>query len=448
MAVRRGVAVGGDGDELRAAAAGARRARPEESRAKLTLSLTPVLCDQLEAPGAVERCVAFLREIRAEIAPARHRGAVGRCRRRSRGRGARALGRRVCRRRRHARAARNSTAACCRRWAGTRAGPPRRRTRSCRCWRSTSRSSCSCESASTRTGHRFGEWGGGFWLPECAYAPWLHGAAGRGGGPRHVRRADRTARPRRRADTCSRTSPTTGRCWCRSIGRSSTSSGATMATRPVPRTATPTGARLHDHHVWANDGSVYDPSARAPAGRRRRARVRRRRCATRLAAVALCVCALDTELLGHWWYEGPLWLEAVIAEAERQGLTLTTLDAEALARHRPDRSRRGMSSHPASSWGAGGDLRTWSAPSVADLAWQAAAPSCTRSWHGRPHPVERALRELLALQSSDWAFLAYRDWAGDYPRQRASGHAAQLDPSTERARPRSRTCATSPRTWS
>ena len=36
------------------------------SRAKLTLSLTPVLCDQLEAPGAIERCVAFLREIRPE----------------------------------------------------------------------------------------------------------------------------------------------------------------------------------------------------------------------------------------------------------------------------------------------------------------------------------------------------------------------------------------------
>jgi len=36
--------------------------------APVTLGLTPVLCDQLEAPGAVERCLAFLREIR----PASH----------------------------------------------------------------------------------------------------------------------------------------------------------------------------------------------------------------------------------------------------------------------------------------------------------------------------------------------------------------------------------------
>ena len=37
-------------------------------RRRVTLSLTPVLCDQLEAPGAIERCRAFLRDVR----PASH----------------------------------------------------------------------------------------------------------------------------------------------------------------------------------------------------------------------------------------------------------------------------------------------------------------------------------------------------------------------------------------
>ena len=37
------------------------------------------------------------------------------------------------------------------------------------------------------------------------------------------------------------------------------------------------------------------------------------------------------------------------------------------------------------------------------------------------------MRELLALQSSDWAFMVTRGLAGDYPRQRASDHAAALD---------------------
>src|SRR5438309_10910763 len=35
-------------------------------RAPITLSLTPVLCDQLEAPGALERCLLFLEEVRPE----------------------------------------------------------------------------------------------------------------------------------------------------------------------------------------------------------------------------------------------------------------------------------------------------------------------------------------------------------------------------------------------
>ena len=33
---------------------------------RVTLSLTPVLCDQLEAPGVGERFLAFLRDVRSE----------------------------------------------------------------------------------------------------------------------------------------------------------------------------------------------------------------------------------------------------------------------------------------------------------------------------------------------------------------------------------------------
>ena len=83
----------------------------------------------------------------------------------------------------------------------------------------------------------------------------------------------------------------------------------------------------------------------------------------------VCVCALDTELLGHHWFEGVQWLDAVLDESARQKLTLTTLDA-ALINHGDDASpapeARGVSS-----WGEGGDLRTWSGPAVADLVWLA-----------------------------------------------------------------------------
>jgi 1,4-alpha-glucan branching enzyme len=40
---------------------------------------------------------------------------------------------------------------------------------------------------------------------------------------------------------------------------------------------------------------------------------------------------------------------------------------------------------------------------------------------------ELAVRELLALQSSDWAFMISRELAGSYPEERANGHLRALD---------------------
>jgi 1,4-alpha-glucan branching enzyme len=46
---------------------------------------------------------------------------------------------------------------------------------------------------------------------------------------------------------------------------------------------------------------------------------------------------------------------------------------------------------------------------------------------GRGPALERAARELLALQSSDWAFITSSGLAGGYPRERVSAHRAALD---------------------
>ena len=70
------------------------------------------------------------------------------------------------------------------------------------------------------------------------------------------------------------------------------------------------------------------------------------------------------------------------------------------------------------SWGEGRDLRTWSATT---LAWTQRSAELAALG---ARPSERALRELLALQSSDWAFLITRGTAGEYPRERAEAHHA------------------------
>jgi 1,4-alpha-glucan branching enzyme len=177
----------------------------------------------------------------------------------------------------------------------------------------------------------------------------------------------------------------------------------------------------HDHRVHRTDGGVYDPEA-ANAEAAEHARDFVARVKARVAKGGICVCALDTELLGHWWYEGVVWLRKVLEEAERQELALTTLDdgLETTDTHPAPRHL------PATSWGTGGDLRTWSGPAAAEIAWQARAAELAVLRSEGP-PSDRTLRELLALQSSDWAFLASTGTAGDYPRERAAAHAAALD---------------------
>ena len=376
----------------------------------LTLSLTPVLCDQLEAPGALARCEAFLAGIRVEshrrdIATARSEGDAGvvaalehsaaqyeRAREQLAGLDLlAALGRHVA----WTSSATHAVLPLLATDAGVRlqlrAGIDAHR-------------------------RRFGAgWRGGLWLAECAYEPWLDGLLMQAGV--HAVCVDLSdvigdhLRPLR--------------------------SPAGPLLVPIDRATIelvwsrggyPGGAAYrnyhaftqHRHRAWSNDGAPYDPARAAQAARRDAADFVARTRA-RLAGGGLAVCAVDTELLGDWWHEGPLWLAAVLDEAARQGLRIARLD-DALARHEPVAAPAVL---PATSWGTPRDLTTWSAPPVAGMAWSAREAELRTVAAGAGADA-RAVRELLALQSSDWAFLVSRDLAEPYGRERAAGHRAAL----------------------
>jgi 1,4-alpha-glucan branching enzyme len=188
---------------------------------------------------------------------------------------------------------------------------------------------------------------------------------------------------------------------------------------------------LRGARAWAIGGGAYDPEAAATTARAQATRFVGD-VAARLAAagsergrLGLVVFAIDTELLGHWWWEGPEWLREVLRLAPEHGVEPVTL-SEALRRH-PGELRELR----ASTWGEGKDLRTWDSRAVADLAWASRrlelrllAEIGRRRL--RPAAAERATRELLALQASDWAFLDQRRQAGDYPFQRATIHAQAM----------------------
>jgi 1,4-alpha-glucan branching enzyme len=176
----------------------------------------------------------------------------------------------------------------------------------------------------------------------------------------------------------------------------------------------------HRHGAWAIDGTPYDP-ARGRARAVAHAEEFAARVAARVAGGGLSVFAVDTELLGHWWREGIAWLAAVLDACRRRGVPVLPLDA-ALEEWPAEAA---PAAPPATSWGTGRDLRTWSGPAAGGLAWrQRGAELRALGFGGRPS--ERALRELLALQSSDWAFLITHGTAGPYPAERAAGHEAAL----------------------
>jgi 1,4-alpha-glucan branching enzyme len=183
--------------------------------------------------------------------------------------------------------------------------------------------------------------------------------------------------------------------------------------------------------LWSIGGSTYDPevaSDRALGDARRFID----HVAERLGAYrdergrpGLVTFAIDTELLGHWWTEGPEWLGAVVREAPQCGIRLVALPDAAAEHGGEERALRD------SSWGDGKDLRTWDSPRVADLTWAARRLELRllrALGAGRlaSEAAHRAARELLAVQASDWAFLDDRRQAGDYPFIRATGHAESL----------------------
>jgi 1,4-alpha-glucan branching enzyme len=270
--------------------------------------------------------------------------------------------------------------------------------------------------------HRFGAWEGGFWLPECAYVPGLERELAEHG----VRAfcVDQTRVPDfdHLAPVATAAGPVAVPIdW--ELVELVWQEGSGYPANGVYRNYW--GRTVHDLKPWSNAGEPYDHGA-ALALAREHARDFVRRAAERLADGGLLCCALDTELLGHWWYEGLEWLRGVLEEAGEQGVRLVTV-SEGIELTEP--VERPLA---ASTWGHGKDFATWDAPPVAELAFEARAAELRTvaavALHSAPHPaLERAARELLAMQASDWAFMVTRDLAADYPVERMRAHEAALD---------------------
>jgi len=192
------------------------------------------------------------------------------------------------------------------------------------------------------------------------------------------------------------------------------------------------GLRYHRVTGRTEEKALYAPE---PAQKQARAHARhfveRRRArlgelAPRMGRPPVLVAPYDAELFGHWWHEGPVFLEALFREASAQGLCVRT-PLEDLAEFEV-----AQQAVPAeSSWGTEGSARTWLDPSNdwippevhrATRALAAEAEALTRRTPQTRKLLDQACRELLLAQSSDFPFILRAGTVVDYARSRVRTH--------------------------
>lgn len=139
------------------------------------------------------------------------------------------------------------------------------------------------------------------------------------------------------------------------------------------------------------------------------------------------ICApFDAELFGHWWFEGPIWLERVLELAAPGGAVEATTPSREL--DSGPSLRRAFFAE--GSWGAGGDHQVWVNPQT-EWFWNELADCERRAfaavrWGGSRAWRRAVLNQLLLAAASDWPFLVTMGTGGDYAEMRFREHVARL----------------------
>lgn len=140
------------------------------------------------------------------------------------------------------------------------------------------------------------------------------------------------------------------------------------------------------------------------------------------------VAPYDAELFGHWWFEGPQFLDFFIRKAAYDQKTFRLVTASEDLRDNPENQ---VATPPLCSWGAGGYANMWLDPSN-DWVYRHLS-HCARQMVelARDYPdandllrraLNQAARELLLAQSSDWAFIMKTGTMVDYAVRRTKEH--------------------------
>ena len=144
------------------------------------------------------------------------------------------------------------------------------------------------------------------------------------------------------------------------------------------------------------------------------------------------VAPYDAELYGHWWYEGPEFLDFFIRKAAYDQKTFKLAAPSDILRELPEHQ---LATPPLCSWGAGGYAEVW-LNRTNDWVYRH-LHKATELMIGlaRDYPaaegierraLDQAARELLLAQSSDWAFIMKTGTMVEYAVRRTKEHVLRL----------------------
>ncbi len=140
----------------------------------------------------------------------------------------------------------------------------------------------------------------------------------------------------------------------------------------------------------------------------------------------------DAELYGHWWFEGPMFLEALFRAMQDTNDEIAPITLRQYLERFPVQTEAVPA---ASSWGAGGYGEVWVGPEAAwswrhvhhatrYVAWLVKTHRAVDGRRGKA--LDQTIRELLLLQSSDWNFIVKTGTSTKYAERRIRAHVHRL----------------------
>ncbi|RMF76465.1 MAG: DUF1957 domain-containing protein [Acidobacteria bacterium] len=158
-----------------------------------------------------------------------------------------------------------------------------------------------------------------------------------------------------------------------------------------------------------------------------------RRIAGAGGAPVVITCPYDAELFGHWWFEGPWFLDYLLRKVAHDTDELDAVTPSDVLAAWPEQQ---VVEVEACTWGAGGYFdvwigaaNEWCLPHLVGVAERAARLLAARGEGdpGTDRVLRQALREAMLAQASDWTFLMSTGTAVDYATRRFVEHVQRFN---------------------